>query len=400
VTDVQTHPRYPAWWPIAARDPDEPHRAATPLELLFDLCFVVAVAQGAASLHHGLAAGEVGHSVFGYLGVFFAIWWAWMNFTWFASAYDTDDVAYRLLTFVQIAGVLVLASGVTAAFDGDFFVVTIGYVIIRVSSTIQWFRAAAGDPVHRQNALRFAWVLIVTQLGWVGRLFLPDSLLRPSFVVLVVVELAGAYFAEHTGSQTTWHPGHIAERYGLFTIIVLGECILSSFVAVDAAITDTGVSVELCVIAGAGLVIVFGLWWTYFCLEPDEMLRERPNLAFVWGYGHYFVFASIAALGAGIAVAADYTAALEHAVDDHHISELLAAFSVAVPVAVALAALAWLRWLAHESGPVATTVSFAAAAMALVPAALANAIGVPAALVVIGAVVTVNVVVHEASTDE
>jgi low temperature requirement protein LtrA len=82
--------------------------------------------------------------------VFFAIWWAWVNFTWFASAYDTDDVAYRLLTFVQIVGVLILAAGVPAAFvHGDFTVMTIGYVVMRVALVTQWLRAAHGDPSGR-----------------------------------------------------------------------------------------------------------------------------------------------------------------------------------------------------------------------------------------------------------
>jgi low temperature requirement protein LtrA len=105
---------------MTERDPTEAHRAATPLELLFDLCFVVAVALGAAALHHELAQGRVTHGVVSYLLVFFAIWWPWVNFTWFASAYDTDDVLYRLVTFVQIAGLLVVAAGVPQAFELDF----------------------------------------------------------------------------------------------------------------------------------------------------------------------------------------------------------------------------------------------------------------------------------------
>ncbi|HET7720442.1 MAG TPA: low temperature requirement protein A, partial [Acidimicrobiales bacterium] len=90
------------------RDPGQAHRAATPLELFFDLTFVVAVAQCAASLHHAVAADHAGDVAFAYPATFFAIWWAWMNFTWFASAYDVDDTLYRIATFVQMAGVLVL----------------------------------------------------------------------------------------------------------------------------------------------------------------------------------------------------------------------------------------------------------------------------------------------------
>ena len=89
---------------MAARTPDEAHRASTPLELFFDLVFVIAVGRAAAGLHEGLSEGRF-TVIWGFLLVFFAIWWAWMNFTWFASAYDTDDVPYRLAVFVIMTGV-------------------------------------------------------------------------------------------------------------------------------------------------------------------------------------------------------------------------------------------------------------------------------------------------------
>ena len=88
-----------------------------------------------------------------YLLAFFAIWWAWMNFTWFASAYDCDDAPYRLLTLVQMSGVLVLAAGVHGMFeDQDYRVAVVGYVIMRLAMVAQWARAARlrpGPPEHR-----------------------------------------------------------------------------------------------------------------------------------------------------------------------------------------------------------------------------------------------------------
>jgi low temperature requirement protein LtrA len=100
---------------MKARSPHEHHRAATPLELFFDLVFVVAIAQAASGLHHAIGEAHALQGLVGYLMVFFAIWWAWMNFTWFASAYDCDDVPYRLAVFVQISGALILAAGVPAS---------------------------------------------------------------------------------------------------------------------------------------------------------------------------------------------------------------------------------------------------------------------------------------------
>ncbi|MDQ0387262.1 low temperature requirement protein LtrA [Streptomyces sp. DSM 42143] len=92
---------------------------------------------------HSVAENHAGEGILDYAMVFFAIWWAWMNFTWFASAYDNDDVPYRIVTLVQIAGVLVLAAGVSRAFeDHDWTAVVIGYVIMRVAMSTQWLRAA------------------------------------------------------------------------------------------------------------------------------------------------------------------------------------------------------------------------------------------------------------------
>src|SRR5690606_34541552 len=86
-----------------------------PLELFFDLTFVVAVGRAADSLHHELAVDHVATALAAFAATFFAVWWAWMNFTWFASAHDSDDVAFRLLALVQMAGVLVLAARGTSA---------------------------------------------------------------------------------------------------------------------------------------------------------------------------------------------------------------------------------------------------------------------------------------------
>jgi len=113
---------------------------------------VVAVAQASSGLHHDLSEGHITDGVSGYFFIFFAVWWAWMNFTWFASAYDTDDVAYRLTTLVQMAGALVFAAGVPRAFvGGDFVVITLGYVIMRLAMVTQWLSAPPA-PTPRTGA--------------------------------------------------------------------------------------------------------------------------------------------------------------------------------------------------------------------------------------------------------
>jgi low temperature requirement protein LtrA len=319
------------------RDTDEAHRVSSPLELLFDLTFVVAIAQVASQL---ATAAENGHElqVLGaYLSVFFAIWWAWMNFTWFASAYDTDDVPYRLATLIQMAGVLVLAAGVPSAFEhGDFTAITIGYLIMRVGLVTQWVRAAVEHPEGRVTALRYAAGISVVQIGWVSRLALPAEWGWWTFLVLAALDLSVPLWAERTG-KTSWHPHHIAERYGLFTIIVLGESVSASAIGVQKSLAAGALSVSLVAIAAAGLALLFALWWLYFLEPAAEGLASRRGRSFYWGYGHYFVFASLAALGAGLEVAVQRGGA------HTEVSDTALEYAIALPVAVFLLML----WVLH-----------------------------------------------------
>ena len=319
------------------RDPDEAHRASTPLELLFDLTFVVAIAHVSAELAHGLVTGDLGSALLAYLMVFFAIWWAWMNFTWFASAYDCDDALYRVMTLVQMGGVLILAAGVASAFEhNEFGTVVVGYLVMRVAMVGQWLRAAAADPEGRSTALRYAAGTFVVQMAWTARLLLPSSLGLPSFLVLVAAELAVPPWAERP-RRTTWHAEHVAERYGLFTIIVLGECVLASSNAFSADFADGGLTPDLALLGVGGLVLLFGMWWIYFLHDTGEALRLRRDLDFLWGYSHYGVFAAVTAVGAGL------EASIVHGL--HHVEA--SARQIAVVLAAAVAVYLLLVALVH-----------------------------------------------------
>jgi len=371
---------------MIARDTTESHRASSPLELLFDLTFVVAIAQIAVQLAHAIEQGHGVEKIVPYIMVFFAIWWAWMNFTWFASAYDTDDVPYRLLTLLQMGGVLVLAAGVPSAFEGDGFgAVTLGYLIMRIGLVSLWIRAAVQHPAGRTTAIRYAIGISVVQALWLARLGLPEDWATWSFVVIAVLDLAVPPWAERTGT-TAWHPHHIAERYGLFVIILLGESVLASTVGVQSSLA-TGISVDLVVIAISGLVLLFTLWWLYFSEPAGEGLERNRNRSFLWGYGHFGIFAALAAVGSGLEVAVQSTVG---ASEDHHAVEAhVVALAVALPVAIFLV----LLWLLHAPivdrvvvHPVAI-VSVAAAVLAVT--LVADELGVAASLEVIAGMIVV-----------
>src|SRR6185295_8003495 len=171
-------------------------------------------------------------------------------------------------------------------------IMVVGYVIMRIALVGQWLRAAREDPAGRPVALRFAIGVGLVQLGWVMRLLLGGPFGVPGILVLAALELLVPVWAERAGRPTPWHPEHIGERYGLFTIIVLGECVLAVSAAVQLAMAAGGVSVSLLAVALGGLLLVFALWWSYF-KHPAEIDRSLSlRQAITWGYSHYFVFAA------------------------------------------------------------------------------------------------------------
>lgn len=278
------------------RDPREPHRTASTLELFFDLVFVVGVSVVAAELLHG-EEGGLAHGLLPFLVAFFSVWWPWVNFTWFASAFDTDDWLYRLLTILQMAGVLVVAAGVPRFVDsGDLLLPITGYVLMRLALVGQWLRAAR-SPEFRVTALRYAGGVALVQLLWVLLLVLPAGAVPAAVLVLVALEVLVPVWAERT-RVTPFHRHHIAERYGLFTLIVLGEGLLS----VSNALNDAQRSIrggELVLLGATALVLVAGMWWTYFS-RPSPVTASRMSGTFAYGYGHYVVFGAAAALASGV----------------------------------------------------------------------------------------------------
>ena len=273
--------------------------------------------------------------------VFFAIWWAWMNVTWFASAYDTDDVGYRVAVLAMIAGALVLAAGVPRAFlDTDFGVVTLGYVVLRIPLVLLWLRAArarrgaaADRPAHGGRRHRCA-----SSAG-------SRCCSRPPA-------------SRGSGSRCWWSPSSPCRtspsagrrRRGTRRTSPSGTgCSPSSCSASPcwrgrspSARRSTSTSSARC---GASP-------WAACCscspcggsTSPGRPTTCSPTArtAFRWGYGHYVVFASAAAVGAGIAVNVDAATGVGL------LDLRAAAATVTVPAALYIATVWWLHLRPHE----------------------------------------------------
>lgn len=324
---------------------------------------------------------------------FSAIWWSWLNYSWFASAYDTGDVLFRLTTFVILAGVLVMAAGIPFVIrdDPDFTVVVVGYLIMRAALVPMWLRVARDHPAVRGVALRYAIGIVLVQVLWDARLWVHEDLwMLLTFLALAAAELAIPYWAETSGEvDTPWHVEHVVERFQLFTIIVLGEVILATTQAISATLDGHGISADLAMVIAGGLLLVLALWWLYFKRDLAECIRGRNG--FLFGYAHYFVLGSVAAVGAVLSANVDL---VEH--HAHGLSHTAAALSLATAVSVYLLALGTIHAYGDRSwaplrGPVVVSVLVFVAA--LVSSALTDHAG-PAVLA-IGLVATLAVVDHQ-----
>ncbi|MFJ5960329.1 low temperature requirement protein A [Pseudarthrobacter oxydans] len=383
---------------MGGRDPHEADRAATPLELFFDLTFVIAFGVAGSQFAHEIAEARVLAGLLGFSFAMFAVIWAWINFTWFASAYDTDDWIFRVVTMIQIVGVLVLAMGIEPMFhslvEGDHVdnaVMVGGYVVMRLALVSQWLRAARQDPAHRETCLRYARYLALVQLGWIAVAVIEADVPTTLIMIapLIVLEMATPFAAERK-TRTPWHAHHIAERYGLLAIIALGECLIGAIETLRAIVANHGWSVDAALVGFGGTALAFAMWWIYFMLPAGRALHLRRHRSFLFGYGHIPIFAAIAATGAGLHVAAYY---IDH---EAHISAAAAVASIAIPVALFKGSVTWLYSI--MVGPDRTVITVAGGVLAAMAASVglaAAGASVPVCLLVIVLALGASIVIDE-----
>lgn len=220
---------------------------------------------------------------------------------------------------------------------------------------------------------------------------LPAAALGPLIATFIVAEMVAPWIAERKDGGTPWHAHHISERYSLLAIIALGEGLAGAVAAISAVVNRQGWNADAVLVCIAGAGLTFGLWWVYFLIPSAPVLHAQRGKAFGWGYGHVAIFAAIAAAGAGLRVTAAYIA------NAAVIGPAAAVLSVAIPVAIYMAAIYGLyAWLMRQGDPLhvgllAGTTGFLAAAVGLAAAG----VSLPVCLIVVMVAPVVTVVGYE-----
>jgi low temperature requirement protein LtrA len=224
-----------------------------PLELFFDLVFVLALTQCTTLMSdkptwEGLAQGVL------VLGV---LWWSWVGYAWLTSVIDPEEGAIRIAIFAAMAAFLIVALCVPQAFDDLALEFAIAYGVVRFAQIALMLLAGRDDPALRRSTSGLA---VGTTIG-VGLLLAAstqDGLAQGGiwFLALALDMLEPYLFG---GEGWKLEPAHFAERHGLIIIIALGESIVAIGVGASGEL-----SWGIAAAAVLGIAVAAELWWLYF----------------------------------------------------------------------------------------------------------------------------------------
>src|SRR5512132_4366229 len=266
-------------------DADLAERHASWLELFFDLVFVISIAE----LVHPLEDYRTLADLLGTAGLFVAVWWAWVGYTVYADRFDTDDLLHRVLVLAGMLAVSVhdALHGGSAQFALTFVAVR-GIVLVLNARARR--HAAPARPLLNLFLAAFSTGAALLLLS----VFLPEPARYILWGVALVIELSAPWVGYRQIARAPIHASHLVERFGLFTLIVLGESVIS--VAQGAA--DVAWTAATLAAAVAGFMVVAGLWWLYFDRLEEGAVRSVLR-ALVWNYAHLPLLAGLVSVAVG-----------------------------------------------------------------------------------------------------
>ena len=271
--------------------PDE-GRHATWLELFCDLVFVVAVSQ----LGRRLSSGVSADGYLQYVGLFLPVWWAWVGHTVYASRFDTDDVVHRAATFVLMLAAAAMAVFATSAYETAGRGFAGAYVVARLVVVLLYVRAWRHVPEARTVARLYILGFSFGALCWAVSLLaeppLRYLLWATGISIDLLVPLVGGSVLRNRPLDTS----HMPERFGLFTLIVLGEMVLSVVAGASSLQWQPAAGVA----AVLAFVVAVGIWWPYFDFLERSPFDRSLGSGLTYIYAHLPLVVGIAGLGVGL----------------------------------------------------------------------------------------------------
>jgi low temperature requirement protein LtrA len=275
-------------------EPTTGERHASWLELFFDLVFVLAVAQVA----HVLS----GHADFGgflkYVALFVPVWWSWVGYTFYADRFETEETIYRVLMFAGMLAVAALSLSLENAFSaaGDQPLI-ISYVLVRLVLIVLYIRSAYYVPLARAFSLQFIYGIGIAAGLLLVSLFFEPPARYVIWAIAIALELVTPFLNLKTARIIPIDRSHVPERFGLFTIIVLGEAVIATANGASKVQWNPATITA----ASLGFAMAACIWWINFDFVEDSAVKSKALWRrIVYLYGHLFIVACIVATGIGV----------------------------------------------------------------------------------------------------
>jgi low temperature requirement protein LtrA len=280
-------------------------RKATWFELFFDLVFVVAVAALAGALSHHY--DWKGYAEFGFL--FLVLWWLWLGHTFHASRFDKDRPDQWAVGFAQILAVVFIAYGASDPFGARTWAFAGGVAAFKAFLMLGYLREIRRPGLSRLCTI-YGAIYAVQAVLWAGSIWAEPSLRLALWALALLLDIVAPFLVARETHRAPPHPEHLPERFGLFTIILLGETAAAAVHALDYGSELHG---DTLIVALLGASLGFLYWVGYFQRAHGNAERHVSDAAAgrnlrLWAYGHIPLYLGIASLGAGTVYLAHHTA--------------------------------------------------------------------------------------------
>lgn len=276
---------------------DSEERHADWLELLYDLVFVAAISILALNLSSNYSFVSFLESI----PLFFVIWWGWVGHTFYLSRFGTDDIFHRILTLLQMLAVAFLAENVTRAWESSGTGFALSYAFLRLLLVVEYFRVGRFLPEAHALTRHYCWGFGIAATIWIISAFVPPPWRFALWGLGIIIDILTPITASQFHVRLPAHPTHLPERFGLFTIIVIGEAIVSVVLKINTVTLNF-----LTLITGMmGIGISFSIWWGYFeeahgaeakVIQSEDSLNKYQ----LWLYSHFPLIIGIVSFAAGV----------------------------------------------------------------------------------------------------
>ena len=276
-------------------DTDQDERHATWLELFFDLVFVISIAEVVHTLEDYRTLADFA----GTAGMFVAVWWAWVGYTVYADRFDTDDLLHRVLVLAGMLAVVAMALSVHDALHGGSARFALAFVAVRGVVLLLNARARRHAAEARPLLNLYLTAFSIGASLWLVSVLMPEPARYLLWGVALVIELSAPWVGRHQIARAPIHASHLVERFGLFTLIVLGESVISVAQGVAKGTAQGDWTAAMATAAVAGFLVVASLWWLYFDRLDDGTIRSVLR-GLIWNYAHLPLLAGLVSVALGI----------------------------------------------------------------------------------------------------